>query len=314
VATSPTKKISAAKKTPGRGTSGRPAGLFTWLAVGLVVVVIAALVIIKVAGGSSSSGGTSSFQASDPTVVAQVTKIPASIFNTVGVKSTVAQVTAPQALVGQPELTAKSSTGATVPQVFYLGAEYCPFCAAERWSTIIALSRFGTWSGLGNTQSSTLSGELYPATPTFTFLKAKFSSPYLAFRGIEQYTNVFSASLNYYTPLQKPTAAEVAIFKKYDSSKYIKGMTPAQDGSIPFLTMANKFLVSGASFTPATLTGLTRGAIASGLSDPTSPVTDAIIVSANYQTAALCSITKNQPGSVCTSSGVMAAKKVMKIK
>ncbi len=306
--------MSSAKKTPARGTSGRPAGLFTWLAVGLVVVVVAALVIIKVAGGNSASGGTASFQASDPTVVAQVTKIPASIFNTVGVKSPVAQVTAPQALVGQPELTAKSSTGATVPQVFYLGAEYCPFCAAERWSTIIALSRFGTWSGLGNTQSSTLSGEVYPATPTFTFLKAKFSSPYLAFKGIEQYTNVFSASLNYYTPLQKPTPAEVAIFKKYDSSNYIKGMTPAQDGSIPFLTMANKFLVSGASFTPATLTGLTRGAIASGLSDPTSPVTDAIIVSANYQTAALCSITKNQPGSVCTSSGVMAAKKAMKIK
>jgi hypothetical protein len=314
VATSPTKKTSAAKKTPARGTSGRPAGLFTWLAVGLVVVVVAALVIIKVAGGNSSSGGTASFQASDPTVVAQVTKIPASIFNTVGVKSTVAQVTAPQALVGQPELTATSSTGATVPQVFYLGAEYCPFCAADRWSTIIALSRFGTWSGLGNTQSSTLSGEVFPATPTFTFLKAKFSSPYLAFKGIEQKTNVFSPSLNDYTPLQKPTAAEVAIFKKYDSSTYIKGMTPAQDGSIPFLTMANKFLVSGASFTPATLTGLTRGAIASGLSDPTSPVTDAIIVSANYQTAALCSITKNQPGSVCTSSGVMAAKKAMKIK
>jgi NAD(P)H-hydrate repair Nnr-like enzyme with NAD(P)H-hydrate epimerase domain len=62
------------------------------------------------------------------------------------------------------------------------------------------------------------------------------------------------------------------------------------------------------------LTGLTRSAIATGLSDPTSPVTDAIIASANYQTAAICSLTKDLPSNVCTSSGVKAAAKVMKLK
>ena len=30
------------------------------------------------------------------------------------------------------------------PELFYYGAEYCPYCAAERWSVVIALSRFGT--------------------------------------------------------------------------------------------------------------------------------------------------------------------------
>lgn len=315
MATTPSsKKTPVTKKTPSKGSSGRPAGLFTWLAVGLVVVVVAALVIIKVASGSPSSGGTSAFQAADPAVVTAVTKIPVSVFNTVGVKSTVAPVTPPQAVAGQKVLTAMSSTGKALPEVFYLGAEYCPFCAAERWSTIITLSRFGTWSGLGNMQSSTLSGEFYPATPTFTFVKATYSSPYVVFKSIEQFTNVFSASRNYYTPLQTPTAAESAIFKKYDTSKYIKGITAAQDGSIPFITIANRFLISGASYTPAALAGLTRSAIATGLSDPTSPVTDAIIASANYQTAAICSLTKNQPGSVCNSSGVRAAKTAMKIK
>ena len=315
MATSPsTKKSPSATKTSAKGSSGRPAGLFTWLAVGLVVVVVAVLVIIKVAGGSPSSGGASGFQAADATVIAEVTKVPVSVFNTVGVKSTVVPVNPPQPLAGQPELTLKSSNGAAVPELFYLGAEYCPFCAAERWSTIVALSRFGTWSGLGNTQSSTLSGEVYPGTQTFTFVKAAYASPYLAFKGIEQYTNVFSPSLNYYTPLQKPTPTELAIFRKYDTSTYVKGITAAQDGSIPFITIANKFLVSGASFTPAALAGLSRSSIASGLSDPTSPVTDAIIASANYQTASICSITKNQPGSVCNSSGVMAAKRAMGIK
>jgi hypothetical protein len=43
-------------------------------------------------------------------------------------------------------------------------------------------------------------------------------------------------------------------------------------------------------------------------------VTQAIIASANYQTAAICTLTNQQPGNVCTSSGVMAAAKAMGIK
>src|SRR5205823_15010475 len=34
------------------------------------------------------------------------------------------------------------------PEVLYIGAEYCPFCAAERWSLVYALARFGTFKGL----------------------------------------------------------------------------------------------------------------------------------------------------------------------
>ena len=40
-------------------------------------------------------------------------------------------------------------------------------------------------------------------------------------------------------------------------------------------------------------------------------MTDAIIASANYQTATFCTLTKNMPANVCTSPGVMAAKKAM---
>ncbi|MEO9181234.1 MAG: DUF929 family protein, partial [Acidimicrobiales bacterium] len=258
--------------------------------------------------------GTSGYSASSPALVAQVTKIDPTVFDTVGVTSTVVPVTPPQVLKGQPELIGTSSTGAKLPEVFYLGAEYCPFCAAQRWSTIVALSRFGTLTGLGNTESSTLSGEAYPGTPTFTFLKTVFTSKYLVLKTVEQLNNVFDTAINNYSPLQKPTAAEAAIFKKYDTSKYIHGITASQDGSIPFITLGNKFLISGSSYTPATLAGLTRSAIASGLSDPTSPVTAAIISSANYQTAALCTLTNDQPSNVCMSSGVMAAKKVMGLK
>jgi len=33
--------------------------------------------------------------------------------------------------------------------VVYIGAEYCPYCAVERWPLIVALNRFGTLTNLG---------------------------------------------------------------------------------------------------------------------------------------------------------------------
>ena len=43
-------------------------------------------------------------------------------------------------------------------------------------------------------------------------------------------------------------------------------------------------------------------------------MTQAIITSANYQSAAICTLTGDQPSNVCSSKGVMAAKKVMGLK
>jgi hypothetical protein len=281
--------------------------------VGLVVVVVAALVIIKVAtGGTTNKPNSSSFQPTDTTTVAEVTKVPTSVFNSVGTTSPVAPVTPPQILKGQPALTATNASGKKVPEIIYIGAEYCPFCAAQRWSTIVALSRFGTWSGLGNMSSS--STDYAPNTPTFTFVKAKYTSPYLVFKSVEELTDIFNPAINNYTTLQTPTAQEAALIKKYDTPKYVKGMTASQAQSIPFITFANKYLVSGASYSPLTFAGSTRSTIAAGLSNATSPVTQAIIASANYQTATICSLTKQQPGNVCTSPGVKAADKVMGLK
>ncbi len=51
------------------------------------------------------------------------------------------------------------------PEVLYIGA-YCPFCAAERWAAIVALSRFGTFSVLRTVHSS--STDVDASTPAFT--------------------------------------------------------------------------------------------------------------------------------------------------
>jgi thiol-disulfide isomerase/thioredoxin len=301
----------APNRRPAKPSAGRPAGLFTWLAIGLVVVVVATLVIIKVSGGGASNSALG-FSATDPAMVAQLTKIPESVFDTVGVNSQVVQVSAPLALKNQPALTGTTAGGAIVPEILYIGAEYCPFCAAQRWATIIALSRFGTWSGLGNTTSA--AKDQYPNTPTFTFAQAVYKSKYLTFKSVEEYTNQLNAAATNYVSLQNPTVAQQKLILKYDTPKYVPGLSSSQGNPIPFMTFANKFLVSGASYSPDTLTGLTRSAVATGLSDPTSPVTDAIIASANYQSAAICSLTKDQPSAVCTSSGVQAAAKAMKLK
>ncbi len=305
-------KRPPAKRQPAPAATGRPAGLFTWLAIGLVVVVVVALVVIKVVSGTSSPTA-STFTPTSASVAAELQSVPASVFNTIGVTSKVVPVTPPIPLKGQPALTGKSDTGATVPEVFYLGAEYCPYCAAERWPTIVALSRFGTFTGLGDMISSTRSVEPYQGTPTFTFVRAHYRSRYVAFASVEQYTNVWDSAAGFYSSLQTPSAQEAAVFKKYDTSKYIPGITSSQDYSIPFLSLGNRYLISGASYTPQLLQGISRDTIAAGLSDATNPVTVAIVAVANYDTAVICSLTHNQPSQVCSSPGVLAAKKSLHI-
>ena len=280
------------------------------MATGAVVAIVATLVLVRVFSGVPTSTNSSVWVATDAKTAAEVDSVPQSVFDAVGV-SAAGSVTAPIALKGQPALTAKLASGASVPEILYVGAEYCPFCAAQRWATIAALGRFGYWSGLGNTESSSV--DKYPNTPTFTFLKAKFTSKYLVFRGVELLNNVYDASSNPpYGKLMSLTSTESAIFAKYDTSNYIN-MSPNDDGSIPFISMGNEFLTSGASYDPGLLSGLTRTQIASNLSAPSDPVTQAIITSANEQTAALCKLTHQQPGNVCSSLGVKAAKRLMKI-
>src|ERR1700722_14197678 len=69
------------------------------------------------------------------------------------------------------------------PEIVYVGAEYCPYCAAERWALTAALSRFGTFSNLHYIHSS--STDVYPSTPTLTFYKSTYTSKYVDFQPVE---------------------------------------------------------------------------------------------------------------------------------
>ena len=288
-----TPKKNVAKNQRG----GRPAGLFTWLTVGIVVAVVGVLIVMKIVSGSSSQSDTS-WTAADPAVVADLTSIPQSVFDTVGVNSPVIEVTKPQVHLGEPQLMFPAADGTKLPGVLYYGAEYCPFCAAQRWPTIIALSRFGTWSNLGNSSSS--AQDYFPNTPTFTFYKATYTSSYIAVQTVEEAKNTLNLAGTSYEPLQKPTKEQTAIVTKYDTAAYFPQMTAAQAGSIPFLTIGNRIMWAGSSVSPSVFKDQQRADIAAALSNPNNPLTQAIITSANYITAAICAQTAQAPAAVCS--------------
>ena len=251
----------------------------------VVVAIFATLIIVKAVGGSKTAASTVTHTNTQTTaqVITEATGVPAGVLTSVGAGG-VASPT--KAVTGNPATLTDNGK----PEVLYMGAEYCPYCAAERWPLVIALSRFGSFTGLGLTASS--STDVYPSTNTFTFLKASYTSQYLDFASVEL------QDVNHNT-LQTPTAAQNALLSQYDVAPYTTSA-----GSIPFIDFGNKYILSGASYNPQTLQGLTWSQIAADLSDASSPVAQAVDGTANRLTAALCKLTGDQPSSVCSSSAI----------
>jgi hypothetical protein len=279
--------------------------LIAWSAVGLVVVIIAVLVVVKATGSSNTKNTSYTPVAPAPaSVVHDVTTIPLSVYNKVGINSPTVPVSPPHIVSGQPALTLNGKS----PAMLYYGAEYCPYCAAERWAMTAALSRFGTWSNLKIVASSQT--DVDANTHTFSYYGASLASPYIAFTGIEQYTDIPTASG--YTNLQNPTKQEAANLQKYSSSTFTGAGASSSGGiSFPFVNINNRAIISGASYDPAILAGQDWSEIAGNLSNPNNPATQAIVTTANYMSAGICASTKDQPSSVCTSSGVKAAAKAL---
>lgn len=264
---------------------------FPLFAIGAVVVVVLAMVGLSV----YNNGRTPATPRASGTaeVVGAVTSVPASALDTVGAGE---GISAPAAIAaGAPEVTSDGK-----PEVLYIGAEYCPFCASERWPTVIALSRFGTFSGLGLTTSSAT--DVFPSTPTLTFHGATYSSDVISFVGVEMNTNQLAASGLSYEPLDTLTAEQQQLMQTFDVPPYT-----SQSGSIPFLLIGNRFAIAGSSYPPDVLQGKTWQQIASALSDPSSPIAKQVLGAANMLTASICELTGGQPTNVCTAPGVTSA-------
>jgi hypothetical protein len=252
----------------------------------VVLAIVATFIGIKLAGGNSAAGGAAGRGTSSASVTRAITTVPASTLNAVGA-GTASRFTLTK---GQPVLMSGGK-----PEVLYIGGEFCPYCAAQRWAMVVALSRFGTFSGLHYIHSS--STDVYPNTPTLSFYKSGYTSKYLTFTPVEWYSVT-------HTVLQPPTSAQLALFKKYDGPPYV----PAADaGSFPFVNIGNQALILGSQYQPSAFSGLTWSQVAAAIRDPSSAIAKDVNGAANQMTAELCKLTHGQPGGVCTAPGVKAA-------
>lgn len=253
-----------------------------WLWIGGTLVLVAVIVGVFIYLSHQPAPGTSNGNSSDTKAVLQnLTTIDPSTLTTVGTGG-----------VQNPMVALSNATPLVgpngKPEFFYAGGEYCPYCAAQRWGMIVALSRFGTFSNISEITSSE------DNLPTFTFVGSHYTSQYVDFVPVEMYDNQQPPQ-----PLQTPTSAQQKLIQTYDYPPYL-----SSQGGIPFIDIANKFISSGSYYSPTDLSGLTWNDIAGDVQNPNTKIAKDILGTANYLTAAICVATNNQPASVCTTTPV----------
>jgi len=247
-----------------------------WFIGGLLVcVVIVVGVFIYLADHQPVAGVIGP---TDREVLSKVAHVKQSVFSQVktgGTPNVLLRTDTTQELTGQ---NGKS-------EIFYYGAEFCPYCGAQRWPLVVALSRFGTFSKLPEGLSS--DQDVDPNTPTFTFVNSQYTSPYIDFVPVE-------AQDRDHKPLQTPTPHEQSIIKQFGVNGF------------PFVDIANRYVASNPFYDPALLQGLSQKDIANKLSNANDSLTQNIVGGANYLTAAICSATHDQPANVCTQTPIPA--------
>jgi Domain of unknown function (DUF929) len=257
----------AAERAARKRAEARRRILVAIASVTAVLAVVVALVAVKLTANPVRRVASESLA---PSVVArQVTTVPAAVL---------ARVSPGQVVT--PLQTVKTS-GPPLriggkPAIVFVSEESCPFCAAERWSLAVALSHFGTWSHLGTTTSSAT--DVYPDTATLSFRTAHYQSTELTLRTTELTDNAGR-------PLQAQTPLDTRLIDAFDVPPYVN--SAGQSGAVPFLDIANRYVLAGAQYSPQVLAGLSAAQIASQLTNPSSQVARAIDGAAQVIIAAI---------------------------
>ena len=281
---------------PGRGQprrTGKQRRRRPWWS-GPMPIAAAVIVVFAIVAGiiiAANSGGNGMYS-DDPllakpvaaSVLDKVVHISPSVISTVGAGTIVDPL---QAISG-PALR----TGGR-PQVLYIGGDFCPVCAADRWSLVNALSRFGTFSGLLYMRSAVTDLDLV----TFTFHSSSYASKYINFVSVENEDR--NQNL-----LQSMTGQQQQLLSTLGGNGY------------PFLDIDGKYTndAKGAfpgGYNPNLLGGLTWSQVADGLSDAANPLTRAIVANANYKTAGICKVTGNQPSSACGNATIQHIEQLL---
>lgn len=245
--------------------------------IGTVIVVIVAVVAFMIAANGNSADASIGKPVS-PAILNQVVGVSPSVLAAVGAGKLEngSPIPAPYYKISGTALTLNGK-----PEVLYIGGDFCPYCAADRWSMVNALSRFGSFSHLTYMRSAATDGNLV----TFTFHGSSYSSKYIAFKGIE------NADRND-NPLDPLTPQEQQLLTTLGHSGY------------PFLDFAGQYANDApnaypSGFDPNVLSGKSWTQVAAALSNPTDPITEGLIGNANSITAAVCKVTGGKPSSAC---------------
>jgi thiol-disulfide isomerase/thioredoxin len=254
---------------------------WAWAGLGMVALVIVAVVVVFLTRGNGGDGSSE----------AVATTASASVPAGTQAAGTQPPASAASAALGQVRReSGEPLVEAGKPVVFFMGAEWCPFCASERWALVQATSRFGKWSGLGELLSR--SGQDYfPPLPTYDLTRATYTSPYIELRHKELAT--VSGE-----PLQKLDSFEEGLVDEYDTR-----------GSVPFLFASGadgRYTVE-LGFSPTLLEGRDYAElhreVATGA--PT-PGVEAIDGQTEAITALICKLDRQQPASVCATGSIPA--------
>jgi hypothetical protein len=245
--------------------------------VGLIIVVVAVLIIVATTG--SSSGGGAPREAAPAAAVQHITSVPLDTL--IGATNQVTDLTG----AVTPSGGALTSDGK--PEILYIGAEFCPICAAERWAMVVAMSQFGTFTNLQKTHSALRDGNIQ----TLSFYGSTYTSPYFTFTPVENTTN--QPSGNFYKILQTPTAAQNSLWSSVESQF-------GQTQSYPFVDIGGKYALITSQYPSTALSNKSWDSIANSIGDNTNTIGANIDASAAVLDKYICSMTNQQPSKVCS--------------
>ncbi len=178
------------------------------------------------------------------------------------------------------------------PEFLFATAEPCPFCAVQRWGTILALSRFGTFSHLSLMQSDTTES---PTVQTFTFYGSTYTSRYVSFVPVELLSYIRQGRK--FKPLQQLSDSQSKLMKQLNTTN-----------RLPFSDIANQFVNVNSTVHPRLVGSLTWTQLAGSIRRPASIPGQAIAGVAEVITAELCGATQGKPHSVCSDPEVARYK------
>lgn len=265
----------------------------------LALVLIGVGIAVFVSQNQPTPTPTSSAEApvNDAELLGELTSIPAETFTAAG-----APATAATNIFAIPNGTPRVTEG--LPTVTYVGGEYCPYCAGERWALVASLSRFGTFSGLATSTSADNEGDI----PTVTFASATYTSDVLGF-------DAYELADRDGQPLQTLPDDLTSLMKQWDAPPYSN-----TTGGIPWTWLGtyqtvgsavpiNDFFVNGGTTNDQgkTVSNVTHAQVVEAMTSGSAGLGQDILAASNVISAQICTLTDNQPTDVCSDPAVIAA-------